>query len=75
MVVKAFTPKTCLIIGNTTEDYQFVVRTPALNYSAGATRRFFKFEDGKGSTARRTQIKTSETASINMSSPEERFTP
>jgi hypothetical protein len=71
MVVKAFPPKTCYA----TEDYPFVVRTPALNYTAGATRRFFKFENGKGSTAKRTQIKTSETASKNMSRPEDRFTP
>ena len=76
MVAKAFPPKTYLIIGSTTEDYPFVVRTPALNYAAGATRRFFKFENGKGSTAKRTQIKTktSETASINMSRPDDRFT-
>jgi hypothetical protein len=74
MIAKAFPPKTCLIMGSATEDYQVVVRTPALNYSAGATRQFFKFENGEGSTARRTQIKTSETASTNMSRPEERFT-
>jgi hypothetical protein len=74
MKAKAFPPKTCLIIGSATEDYPFVVvRTPALNYSVGATRRFFKFENGKGSTAKRTRIKN-ETASTNMSRPEDRFT-
>jgi hypothetical protein len=74
MVAKAFPPKTCLIIGSATEDYPFVARTPTLNYAARATRRFFKFENGKGSTAKRTLIKTSETASTNMSPPEDRFT-
>ena len=63
MVVTAFPPRACLIIGGTTEDYPFVVRTPALNYAAGTTRRFFKFENGKVTTAKWTQIKTSETAS------------
>jgi hypothetical protein len=40
MVVKAFPPKTCLIIGSATEDYPFVVRTPALNYAAETTGDF-----------------------------------
>ena len=75
MIAKAFPPKTYLIMGSATEDYPIVVRTPALNYSAETTRRFFKFENGKGSTAKRTQIKTSETASINMSRPQDRLTP
>lgn len=74
MVAKAFPPKTCLNIGSATEDYQVVARIPALNYAAGATRRFFKFENSKGSTAKRTRIKTSETASTNISRPEDRFT-
>jgi hypothetical protein len=74
MLAQAFRPKTCLTIGSATEDYPFVVRTPALNYAAETTRRFFNFENGKGSTAKRTRIKTSETAITNMSRPEERFT-
>jgi hypothetical protein len=51
LVVKALAPRTCLIIGSTTKDYPFVVRTSALKFAAGATRRFFGFDNGTPSTA------------------------
>jgi hypothetical protein len=41
-VTKALPHRTCLIIGTATKDYPFVVKTPALSYAAGATRRFFE---------------------------------
>lgn len=50
-VAKALPPRTCLVVGTTTREYPFVIRTPEIKYAAGETRRFFKFENGTASTA------------------------
>ncbi len=74
LVAKALPPRTCLIIGSATKDYPFVVRTPALKFAAGATRRFFKFDNGIPSTAHVTHDRTSSAERPTATRPEEEFT-
>lgn len=49
-VAKSLPPRTCLVVGNATKEYPFVVRTPEVKYAAGETRRFFKFDNGVATT-------------------------
>jgi uncharacterized protein len=50
-VAKSLPPRTCLVVGTSTREFPFVIKTPEVKYAAGETRRFFKFENGKASIA------------------------
>ena len=69
-VAKALPPRTCMVIGTATRDFPFVISTAPLNYAAGETRRFFKYD---GTTATKASFRESDEKVVSPKSENEEF--